>query len=168
MHCDWVPNTWCEVDREFVESDSDDPWPFFWRMAYQQFDDLESKQGLFRSIVIYRQLALMPAAHHNYPIYDRFMRIARVELDCFWLLGLALVAWFSGHPGRFVNPKELVQWSAIFGITEESIQRFLNLISCTRSEFVKALSHPKTGKTGFELYNVNPLLRWPLIRIGDG
>jgi len=127
-HCEWVPNTWCEADLEFVESDSDDMWPSLWRMAYQQFHDLEGEAGLLRSIVIYRQLAPKHAAHHTYPLYDKFKEITGIELDNFWWLSLTLKGWFGRHPGRSVTLKDLVQDTAVLGITEESIQCYTNSV----------------------------------------
>jgi len=167
MHCEWAQNSLCQADKNFIGIVPGDAWAVLWRMSYQQFKDLEGNTDLPRSLIIYRKLAVQVAQRHSYSVSERFQEATGIALDLFWFISLALYGWILSNRGRAITSRVLSSSKDLPGLTKEISTKFLNLVSCNRDTFVQATFHPKSGELGYEPYNLNPLIKWPLIRITE-
>lgn len=167
VHCEWLVNSLSQADRKFVEEVPGDAWAMLWRMSYQQFGDLQGHQGFPRSLLIYGRFALSAADRHKYPLEERFRSITGIGLNEFWFLCMILCGWLIDNRGREITLKVISGSKDFPGLSDELGEKFLKLVACTRTEYVESRLDPRTGRAGYESYNLNPLLKWPLIKIGD-
>ena len=167
MHCEWVQNTLCQADRSFLGEVPGDAWALLWRMSYQQFKDMEGSRDLLRSLYIYRKLAVKVAEKHGFSVRDCFSKVTGLDLDVFWLLCMLLNGWCVDNRGRDITLDVLTTSRDFPGITKEIGLTFLELMGCDRQKYLKNLTDPMTGQTGYEPYNLNPLLKWPLVKINE-
>ena len=167
-HCEWVQNTLCQADRTFIGEVPGDAWAFLWRMSYQQFKDMEGSRDVLRSLYIYRKLAMNVAQKYGFSVHDRFKEVTGLDLDVFWLLCMALNGWCIDNRGRDITLEVITRSRDFPGITTEMGLTFLELVGCDRQMYLQNLADPMTGRPGYEPYNLNPLLKWPLVKITEG
>lgn len=137
-------------------------------MSFQQFKDLEGNRDLLRSLLIYRKLTLRVEKRHSYSMSKRFKDVTGIEIDHFWLIAIGLYGWCLDNGGKELTHKVISRAKDFPALSEELAARFLDLVSCDRQGYVQSLTHPSAVETGYEPYNLNPLLKWPSSRFARG
>jgi hypothetical protein len=89
-----------------------------------------------------------------------------ISLDDFVFLSFGLFAATTAQPGHTFGVQQFV--NSEFDIPEAMARIYYDLSSRTYSEFRMAASHPDVAVPGYELYSVNPLRRYPLVRFPQG
>ncbi len=132
MHCEWIQNILCQADRGFLGDAPGDAMALLWRMAYQQFKDLEGNRDLLRSLIIYRRLALQASERHGYPLMARFKDVTGIDLDEFWFLSMALYGWCLDNRGKSITPEVFSRSKDFPALTKELGVKFFEFISWDR------------------------------------
>jgi len=161
--CNMVAHVLCPADQQREPGWG---WQFLQRMAYQQFWDQEDYSSWWRGLLLARELA--PAlATRGFSLADAIRSVLGLPLDDFLFLGFAFFAETVAQPGRVFGVQQFAG-SRDFDIPSEAAETFLNVVSRDFTEYRAAAVDPSVTVTDYEPYNLNPLVRWPLIRLPDG
>ncbi|MBI2910127.1 MAG: hypothetical protein HYX92_21000 [Chloroflexi bacterium] len=165
--CQLTTNVLCSADRLVSATSAGAGWSLIHRFAYQQFPDQEGERFLPRILAIYRKIAPSLCEHFGFSLSQVYQQKYGLNLDELWFLGFGLYSCVNAHPGNTFGPATLCQSKDFKSISPPLANRFLDLVSCTPAEYCSRLGEPNTGEQGFEPYNLNPLINWPLIKLGD-
>ncbi|MEX2247976.1 MAG: hypothetical protein WEC75_14990 [Dehalococcoidia bacterium] len=156
-----VINSRCPADEQ------DSGWAFVQRFAYQQFWDQENYSAFSRGVLLQREMHAHLSPADRFDLNGEFRALFGLDLDTFLFLSFGLYAMGTAQPGRTFDESQFVQ-SPHFNIARGDAEAFFGLISRTFDEYRDACHHPATVMDGFDLYNLNPLLRWPALRRPSG
>ena len=163
-----VTNVLCSADRVLGTRVPGQGWSLIHRIAYQQFPDQEADQYLPRTLVVFRQLATSLEGPFSFRLDNAYEKKHGLTLDDLWFMGFGLYSWVIGNPGKPFRQEVLTGSEEFKGLTSEKVRRFFSLVSCNYEQYRTNLDVPSTGKEGFEPYNLNPLLRWPILLMSNG
>lgn len=163
-----VTNVLCSADTTLSTRVPGQGWSLIHRIAYQQFPDQEADQYLPRALVIFRQIAASLEGPFSFQLDNAYQGKYGLTLADLWFMGFGLYSWVIGNPGKPFRQEVLTGSEEFKGLTAEKVRRFFGLVSCNYDQYRKNLDVPSTGKEGFEPYNLNPLLRWPILLMSSG
>ena len=140
---------------------------FLVRMAYQQYWDQEGLDFWPRGLMILREMAALLSSADRYDINKAFENIYHLPFDSFVVMSFALHASVVAEPGKRFGIEQFLR-SPDFDLPEDQLETFFDLISCSLEEFRNAAADPAVCFDGYDLYNLNPLMRWPAVRHSEG
>ncbi len=162
--CKLITSSQCEADRAEATSS---PASLLMRMAYQQFWDMEGLDSWPRGLIILREMATSLSQSDRYDLNASFSRIYGLAFDSFVVLSFALFALVINQPGRRFGVDQFTS-SPDFDLSADEVEKFLGIISCSMEEYRDYARNPATCLSGYDLYNLNPLIMWPGIRHSAG
>ncbi len=140
---------------------------FLVRMAHQQYWDQEGLEFWPRGLMILREMAAHLSPTDRYDINAAFENIYHLPFDSFVVMSFALHASVVAEPGKRFGVEQFLR-SPDFDLPEDQLETFFDLISCSLEEFQDAAADPAVCFEGHDLYNLNPLMRWPAVRHSEG
>jgi hypothetical protein len=143
------------------------PAEFFTRMAYQQFWDQVSFNVWPRGLLILRGMMDLMAEEDRYDIETAFAAIHGLGFTTFVFLCFALFSTATKQGGRRFDVRQFTS-SPAFAIEEQDAEAFLDLISVSLDGYRECANAPEVCEPGYEMYNFNPLVRWPALRHTKG
>ncbi len=165
--CQLATNALPEADKLLGRAIRGDVGALLIRKAYEQFPDQEREEYLGRNLVIYRQIAPSVQGEYGFRLQKAYEDATGLTLDDTWFIGFAVYAHVMSQPGRYFTKSEFTESKDLPGLTTEKIDRFFELNSTEYTGYRAALDAGGTGKPGYESYNLNPLLRWPILRVDE-
>lgn len=155
------------ASRSPADSDESDAAAVLVRTAYQQFWDLEGPEPFARGLIILNEVSELMPAEDRFELNEAFNELVGISFHEFVFLGFSLFALASQQPGRRFGVEQFTR-SADFDIDAQTVERFLNLISLEIPEYREKVYDSSVWINGYDLYNLNPLVRWPAFRHSDG
>jgi hypothetical protein len=147
---------------------SDSAWSLAHRIAYQQFPDQGAKTYAPRSRVLYREIAPRLQDEAGFRFEEAFEGAYGLGMDDAWKIGGALYRWCLRNPGASFDGGVLAESLEPGGISEASVQHFLGIVACDFAAYRSLLGVPSGQQSHFEPYTLNPLRKYPVLRLPDG
>ena len=168
MCCELATGIISSPDMAFGVPVPDSAWSLMHRMAYQQFPDQEAQGYVPRSLVLYRWLAPGVQAWAGFDFEKAFHRAHGLTLGEAWAAGYALYRWTVDNAGTSFEGDGLTRALGLGGGAHDMAERLLRTVSCDYASYRALLDAPSGQRSGFEPYNLNPLRRYPVLRLPDG
>lgn len=157
--CRLAVSSRCEADEGDLA-----PAEYLTRMAYQQFWDQENFNVWPRGLIILRDMLRIMPAGDQYDVETAFSNLHHgLGFTTFVFLCFALFSAATKGGGRRFDVKQFAS-SPSFKIAEEDAELFLDLISVSLDEYRERANDSDLCEPGFDMYNFNPLIKWPALR----
>lgn len=149
------------------------PVDLFVRLLYQQLPSQERipMQSFGSAYMLFQEIGSRLAQTIGYNIPERFRELVGLSIEQFMHLGLV---FYAGKSGPFRTPGTIcldylrkAQAEGIGVISDENVNRFLAVASCTIDEFrdLATQHHFTVSDPAYVLYEFNPLKKCPLTQI---
>lgn len=159
--CRMVTHSECVADRFLLS------WPFLQRVAFARYWDQDNFQFWHRGLFLIREMNALIEKQDRFDLNQAFSNLYGLTLKDFVFLSFGLFAVTTGQPGKTFGIDQLIH-SPEFDIDPEKARAFYDLISVSYSEFREHATHPDVFVPGYDLYSINPLTRWTLVRFPEG
>lgn len=157
------------ADRPLEQDRPADAHATLVRIANQQFGDFEPIRAFYpRAMLLLQECVGSP---QRAMILDQVLRdITGLDLHEVLFLTFGLyTTFYEGKRGQLFEPDIMTNSPEFPGITRERMQRLLDWLSTDYEGFRRAGRLPEVGaQEGYELYNFNPLVKYPIIRTPSG
>jgi len=160
--CRLAVSSRCDADTEDLI-----PAEFLTRLAYQQFWDQETFNIWPRGLMMLRDMVRVMADEDRYDIDKAFADLYGLGFTDFVFLSFALFSMSIRQPGCRFDVDNFIS-SPSFEIGGEEAELFLDLISISLADYREQANDSDLCQVGFDLYNFNPLINWPALRVNAG
>ncbi len=156
--CRLAVSSRCEADEGDLA-----PAEYLTRMAYQQFWDQENFNIWPRGLMMLRDMVRVMPPGDRYDVDQTFADVYGLGFTNFVFLCFALFSMATKRAGRLFGVQQFTS-SPSFNIAEEDAECFLDLISVSLDDYRERANDSDLCEPGFDMYNFNPLIKWPALR----
>jgi len=154
-----------QVPGSYPISSPEDATRFMIRVAYQQFPDFYGDADtLGRTHLLFRSCARAVESKMSFDIDTAYKEATGLTFDQSWDITLALFGFVLTKNGG-VQSGPLKAGYLKQNISKPDIDRFVNMISLSPTQFKEKMKLPQYRVDPFETFNPNPLVNWPMIKL---
>jgi len=158
-----------QTPSEYPLNSREDADRFFIRIAYEQFPDFYGDADtLARTHLLFRSCARATEARmkHRFNIDEAYKEATGLTLDQSWDITMALFGLILEQRGG-IQHGPFKPGNLEHSISQADLDQFIDMISLTPQQFQQKMTLSLYQVDPFETFNPNPLVNWPMIRLGD-
>jgi hypothetical protein len=153
------------------EKGADHAWAMLSRIANQQFGDFEDLGSIYgRALLLYGDCASQAEAQQGVTLTGVLREATGLDIEEAMFLAFAIFSLLSqGNLGHLLERDIMTSSPEFPGLTAERVGRLFDWLSIDYEGFRRAGELPEAGaEEGYEPYNLNPLVRYPIVRTTRG